>query len=503
MRRRRLTVVVVTAALAAAGCAGADAAGERGAAGTGPEGAAVVASTVAPTTSTTAYLPTTTTAPPPLRPVAAPRCPGPLDDARFRPTDVGRAPSTTEPPPPPPVSEPPRAQDPAPTTTAPPDVGAAVDAFVHDPRLEGTTVGASVWLEGKGEAASVNADQLLIPASVEKLVTAMGAFVLLDLDDHLTTELVATGPITDGVLHGDLVLVGGGDPVLTRVGPDSLDELAQRAADAGLREVDGRLLIDESRYDTVRRGQNWPGDWLSSIGPLSALGVDHDMITKDPTYVADPALGNGAVMRFGLGAHHIAVDGGVAHGQADEGMRIASVDSPPIRTLLSTMLQTSDNFIAELLTKEIGHRSSGQPGTTADGLAAIHGLVTNLCAPAPGVAVDGSGLSRDDRRSPRELRRLLQVAESQPWGDDFVSSLSIAGEQDALANRLRGPATAGRVRAKGGFLFAAKSLSGYLTTTDGRRVVFSVVVNGDLSSPKNKADEAIDAFVTELATLPG
>jgi D-alanyl-D-alanine carboxypeptidase/D-alanyl-D-alanine-endopeptidase (penicillin-binding protein 4) len=166
------------------------------------------------------------------------------------------------------------------------------------------------------------------------------------------------------------------------------------------------------------------------------------------------------------------------------------------------MLKFSDNFIAESLTKEIGHRATGQPGSTATGLDATHQVLSSLCVPITGVAVDGSGLSRDDRRSPREFRRLLEVAEAQPWGDEFVSLVPYAGEQDALGGRLSGPATAARVRAKGGFLFASKSFTGYLTTADGRPVVFSIIINGDLSSPRNKADNAIDDFLTQVVTLP-
>ena len=94
-----------------------------------------------------------------------------------------------------------------------------------------TTLGVSVWIEGRGEAAAENPDALMIPASDEKLVTGIGLFNLLDPGERLHTDLVATGPIDDGVLHGDLVLVGGGDPVLQRVGPDSLDELARRAVE--------------------------------------------------------------------------------------------------------------------------------------------------------------------------------------------------------------------------------------------------------------------------------
>jgi len=106
------------------------------------------------------------------------------------------------------------------------------------------------------------------------------------------------------------VLVGGGDPVVTRAGPHSIDFLAEVVAKTGLKGVNGRILVDESRYDTVRTGPNWPADWLYSIGPMSALGVEHNMFTKDRAYVDDPAKGNGEVLKFALVSRGIAVSGG-------------------------------------------------------------------------------------------------------------------------------------------------------------------------------------------------
>jgi len=389
------------------------------------------------------------------------------------------------------------------TTTTIRDGRGAIEAFERDPRVAGTDRSIWVWMEGQGEAAAENPDSLLIPASNQKLITAIGAYRYLDMDERLHTSVVATGPVNEGVLEGDLVLVGGGDPVVTATGPHSIDFLAEVIARTGIEKVNGRVLVDESRYDKVRTGPNWPADWLYSIGPISALGVDHNMFTKDRGYVDDPAKGNGEVLKFALTARGITVSGGVEHGRAEEGEELAAIDSPPIKDLVTTMLMHSDNFIAELLVKEIAFRQTHQPGSTAAGMDAIDKAITTLCdVPMTSTNVDGSGLSRDARHSARELRRLLQVAELQPWGDAFVSGLSIAGEENAIGGRLSGPATAGRLRAKGGFLFVSRSLSGYLTTTEGRHVVFSVIVNGSLQNADNKVEGAIDDFLTNIATLP-
>ncbi len=467
---------------------------------------------------TTAWRPTTTTTTPGLR-SSDPNCPGGLDSGSAKGPALGRSPSTTTPTTTvlrssttaPPV-RPPSSGRPSEgastgagstTSTAVSDARGALDNFKGDPRLAGTKLSVSVWVEGVGEAASESPDALLVPASNQKLVTAMGALALLDPDEHLDTYLVATGPIVDGILSGDLILVGGGDPTLrASAAPNSLESLAQAAADRGLRQVQGRLVVDESRYDSVRVGPSWPGDWLWSVGPLSALGVDHNMLTKEASFVDDPARGNGEAMRFALAAKGVQVDGGVDVGRAGPGVEVARVESPPLKTLVATMLQYSDNFIAEMLLKEIAFRQTGQPGSTKTGAEAVHRLISTLCVPVSSVDADGSGLSRDDRRSAREFRRLLQAAELQPWGELFVSGLSISGEDDALGGRLTGSVTAGRVRAKGGFLFVSRSLSGYMRTVSGSRVVFSVLVNGSLQQADHKVEDAIDDLLTSIASLP-
>ena len=76
--------------------------------------------------------------------------------------------------------------------------------------------------------------------------------------------------------------------------------------------------------------------------------------------------------------------------------------------------------------------------------------------------------------------------------------LAHAGQSGTLAARLKGPATIGKVHAKTGSTALSRALSGYLTTTSGRAVTFSIIVNG----PAPKAEDAIDAFITELAQLP-
>lgn len=409
--------------------------------------------------------------------------------------------SPTEPAPPPAPAAPPAAAPSAP----PPNPAAAalanlINARLADPRLAGTTVGASVWVEGLGEVAGHNADLPLTPASNQKLFTAMGVLSLIPQADRLVTEVRATGAQEGRVLGGDLFLVGGGDPTLGARGPHSLDDLAAAVKARGIDEVRGALVGDETRYDTVRGAPGWlPQHVPVFIGPLSALVVDRNQLRPDAGYAADPLPGTLPYFRAALLRAGVRVLGPNVAGPAPAGSAVlAALGSPTIGELVGEMLNQSDNLIAEILVKEVGFRMGRPvPGSTAGGLAAINDAVGKLGVPLAGVAADGSGLSREDRRSAREWRLLLQAVQAQPWAERLVGSLPLAARNGTLARRFGRTAAEANVRAKTGWIDEARSLSGYLTTAGGRPTIFSVIVNG--TTPTSPALNALDALVAAIA----
>ena len=386
----------------------------------------------------------------------------------------------------------------APLAPAPPGFVEAVQAGLADPRFEAATVGLAVWVEGLGMVVSHNAETALRPGSNEKLLVAAGALAVLGPDAVLTTEVKAAGEIDGGWLHGDLVLVGGGDPSL---GLARLDELARQVRAAGVRHVAGDLVADESRYDDRRTAPGWT-DWHmpTFVGPLSALAVGRNWLRIDAEYVADPARANAGYFRQALSRAGVTVAGADRRSPgpglgADERPVVASVESPPVAALVGEMLTRSDNFYAELLVKETGYRGVGE-GTTAAGLAAAHAVLDELGVVLTGLSADGSGLSRDNRRPAGEWQRLLVAAAAQPWGRHLVEGLPVAGRTGTLASRFRGRPGEAVVRAKTGSVRGSRALSGYLSTAGGRSVVFSLVVNGPAASA---AVGAMDDLVASIA----
>jgi serine-type D-Ala-D-Ala carboxypeptidase/endopeptidase (penicillin-binding protein 4) len=390
----------------------------------------------------------------------------------------------------------------APDGDAPPrspsePISTAVTRWRGNPVWQRVAVSASVWIEGYGEVLAREPNRRLLPASNQKLITAAGVLTLLPPDMLLTTRVVSTTEPRHGVVDGDLVLVGGGDPTLTRRGPHSLDELAARVRAAGIMTVRGTLVVDESRHQRARRAPGWQTWHVPTYaGPLSALMVDDNRYRTDAEYLNDPAVANADVFLEALHRHGVAIGGRTERGTAPPRPHaVASLSSHTAAELVRDMLLHSDNEIAEVLTREAGRRTA-HVGNTEAGTRAFARVLASLCVETRGESRDGSGLSRTNRRSARELRALLQAAMRASWWPHFSAGLPVAARSGTLTRRFHGTAAANNLRAKTGTITGGCALSGYLMTAGARRVVFSMIVNGEET---RAAQDAIDDFLASLA----
>jgi D-alanyl-D-alanine carboxypeptidase/D-alanyl-D-alanine-endopeptidase (penicillin-binding protein 4) len=131
------------------------------------------------------------------------------------------------------------------------------------------------------------------------------------------------------------------------------------------------------------------------------------------------------------------------------------------------------------------------------GIAAVRDQLERIGIDVAGLSiVDGSGLSYQNRVTPRTLVSALRVAKgSFEFGPEFVAALPIAAADGTLEKRTEGAAD--RVRAKTGLLTRITSLSGYAMSADGQPLVFSILVNG-FSGSDEAAMDAVDHFASEL-----
>jgi len=310
-----------------------------------------------------------------------------------------------------------------------------------------------------------------MPASVEKLYTSVTALRRLGPAARLSTSVLAEEPPdAAGVVHGDLYLRGSGDPTF---GTLAAGNLAQQVADAGIVEVTGRVRGDESAFDGLRGVPSSGFRLTSDVGPLSALTFNRGVSGRRAPYWQDTpprfaASGFSRQLR-NLG---VAVRRRASTGTAPKDAALVTEwRSLPVADLLRLMNPPSDNFMAETLVKLLGARFGGE-GSTAAGAAVVRAELAELDI-APRV-VDGSGLSRSDRTSPREVVRMLRAMDGDAA---FVGSLAVAGRSGTLATRMRGSAAQDRCRAKTGTLRDVSALAGYCTTTARRTVAFAFLMN--------------------------
>jgi len=375
----------------------------------------------------------------------------------------------------------------APVVSSEPSLAVALGRALHVPDVDLHRTGALAVDLRTGRVVFRRNDALaLAPASSEKLAVTLAALRVLGPGFRFRTEVAGEGALEDGVWRGDLVLVGAGDPTLTLA---DLGRLAGSLRAYGIRRVSGRIVGDEHHFDTLRAAPDWKPSFLDfESAPLSALVVIPGANSS--------AAAAARAFRAALGRRGVRVAGQATTGRARaDAVQLAVDVSAPLSRIVREMNRESDNFVAEMIVKELG-ATVAERGSTAAGIDVVRTSLAEAGIPLAGVRLaDGSGLSLGDRLTTRALVAILENgADDRAIGPTFVDSLAVAGESGTLEHRLARRPTRGRVRAKTGTTDEASALAGFVRD----RYVFAVLQNG---SPVDAwaARLAQDRFVTVLA----
>jgi serine-type D-Ala-D-Ala carboxypeptidase/endopeptidase (penicillin-binding protein 4) len=323
-------------------------------------------------------------------------------------------------------------------------------------------------------------------------------------------------PISAIALNDNMVSVGiqpgprEGDPATILTEP-------RAAMDALDYEITTGPLGSESEFDVVRQpGPNFI--LLRGMVPLGAATVTLDFAMSAPAETTALALkdlleARGVRVRGQIRAQHSPPPENTPLGEpilphanspsSDANPTIlAEHISEPLSEIVRVTNKESQNLHAELLLRAVGRERTGV-GSTAAGLQAERTFLKAAgIADGDVVLTDGSGLSAGDLVTPRAMVALLRYAALQPWGQDFIASLPVAGVDGTLQFRMSNAPTSGLVQAKTGEIEHTRALSGYATTLHGEFLAFAIFYN---NNPRNGAGTAapIDAIAKAMVETLG
>ena len=412
---------------------------------------------------------------------------------------------------------------PAPTPPSPrAALRATVDSLISDRNFRNAQWGLVVVDPITHDTVvSHNAGKLFVPASNQKILTSATAIALLGPEFRFVTRFTTNGTVHDATLDGDLIVIGRGDPTFS----DSMRgdfrnafrEMADSLAKVGITRIRGSLRRAGDAFPDDQYGYGWEFD--DQDEPYGA-GVDELYVNEGfvralrPSAGREPVMRNVAIrdhsaaflgaLRDALAERSIALVGDIQSDTpvSDSGLTtLFTLSSVTLRQILPHLMKPSQNQIAEILYKTLALEKTGV-GSADSARRIIERQLTAWGAEPDGFVVrDGSGLSRHDFVTPETIVRVLDAMRLHRDFPAFYEALPIAGVDGTLANRMKGTAADHNVRAKTGTVDKARSISGYITTADGRQLLFSFLCN-NFTVPNRDVERVQDAILVWLASRP-
>jgi len=420
-----------------------------------------------------------------------------------------------------------------------------------------------------------NGGRLFVPASNTKVVVVAASLWMLPRDFRFRTSVYAAGSLQNGVIAGDLVVYGRGDPSLsrrfTRGGPDPFEQMADSLRAIGVTSVAGDIVGDASWFDSTTVHPDWESGDLawSYASPVTALGfndnavevrirpsapgtqpildvypdfgglmlanrartvgadsartfdfrrlIGTNIVQADGDIPADArprtellAVPDGALyaaeaFRRALMARGIEIAGrarsvydSTTFANVRMGAPILERISPPLDSVIVPILESSNNWYAEMLLKTLGREILGRGSWEAGLQVERRWIVDSLRMDSTMIYLsDASGLSHHDLVAPRAFVEILRRMRTHPRFEAFRNALPEGGESGTLRNRFRRGALTGRVRAKTGSIGNVNTLTGYVEDADGGMWTFAIQINNH-AGRSSAAIERIDAVVAAI-----
>jgi D-alanyl-D-alanine carboxypeptidase/D-alanyl-D-alanine-endopeptidase (penicillin-binding protein 4) len=479
------------------------------------------------------------------------------------------------------------------------ELRARIQEVLRNPELASAQVAVKIASLNTGRTLyEENAEKLLHPASNMKIYTVAAILDRLSPDFRFkTSAYVPSSPDAAGVIRGDLIIYGRGDPSFAASFNNgdyykAIDDFAARIANAGVKRIEGNIVGDESYFTGSHFGYGWEWDDLQwyygaevsaltvndnsldlfvkpglgvgaqaiiTTGPVTPLvtivnhattgergtrrnitvvrplgsstievtgSVPLGLDATDKGLVGSIAIPNPALLFVYMLRSSLASKGVVITGQSqtidargrngvplktDSLVEIANLQSPPLSVIAAQTLKPSQNLYTELLLRTLGKSavpngtiSSPERTSADDGIEAVKTFLRGAGIEPRGqvVQADGSGLSRHNYITASGTMQLLTYMSTHRYANAFREALPIAGIDGTLRTRMRGTPAANNLRAKTGTISGVASLSGYVTSAAGERLVFSIILN-NYPEESSSRRSFIDTIAVLLASFAG
>ncbi|MDN4888717.1 D-alanyl-D-alanine carboxypeptidase/D-alanyl-D-alanine endopeptidase [Klebsiella pneumoniae] len=380
-----------------------------------------------------------------------------------------------------------------------------------------------------------HSQQMALPASTQKVITALAALLQLGPDFRFTTTLETKGSLDGGVLKGDLIARFGGDPTLKR---QDIRNMVATLKKAGVQRIEGNVLIDTSVFASHDKAPGWPWNDLTQCfsAPPAAAIVDRNCFSvslysaQKPGDVAFirvasyyPVTMFSQVRTLARGSSEaqyceldvvpgdlnrytltgclpqrseplplaFAIQDGASYAGAILKAELAQAGITYSGTLLRQTLANEPGTVF----RTIGHARFGVPGTWRAGSDAVRQILRQQAGVDLGntIIADGSGLSRHNLIAPATMMQVLQYIAQHDTELNFISMLPLAGHDGSLQYRagLHQAGVDGKVSAKTGSLQGVYNLAGFITTASGQKVAFVQYLSGYAVEPAAQRNRRI------------
>jgi D-alanyl-D-alanine carboxypeptidase/D-alanyl-D-alanine-endopeptidase (penicillin-binding protein 4) len=435
-----------------------------------------------------------------------------------------------------------------------------VSVALKQARIPQSSVGIEVReINARVPFVSINATQAMNPASTMKLLTTYAGLDLLGPAYTWKTEAYLDGTLENGVLQGDLILKGYGDP---KFNIEQfwlwLSELRAR----GLREIQGDLILDRSffqlpehnpaefdndpvraynvgadalllNFNTLRLRYLPDGNRLKvfSEPSLEGMQLDNQLVPQaapncenwDDTIRIQPR-GDSIIFQGGYPSEcgereqnlnvmphtrYVAAVfsavwqelGGTLKGSTREGVVSSSAKlftthySAPLSEIIRDINKYSNNVMARQLFLTLGTQTS-TPATMPLGIQAMKEWLMLKHLSFPELVLEnGAGLSRRERISVQHMAQLLRSAAGSPLNAEFIASLPILGVDGSVKKRLKGTPAASQAHLKTGTLEGVKTIAGYIKSKSGKEWTIVFFINHPNAKLGGAAQDALIEWV--------